>query len=236
MLIALKKPLCALLVTVFLACSLTPAAADIAISFTSASDEYHEDGATGNIIGWSFIANTNLLVNKLAVYDTDRDVRPEPAHFIGLWKQDGTLIASVTATEAATPRIGMYHWASIAPTLLKAGETYVVGAVMGSDHYTAYVPESLGFGFGEPKPFGNLQVNPNITFLADAFYYLNAGESYNGLTFASGSLTTGLNGSDTIIGGFGANLDVAPVPVPGAVILFGSGLVGLFGLRNRFSR
>lgn len=231
-----RQTLFALLIAVFLACGITPAAADIAISFTSASDEYHEDGARGNIIGWSFMANTDLVVNKLAVYDTDRDVRPEPAHFIGLWKQDGSLIASVMATEAATPRIGMYHWASISPTLLRAGEIYTVGAVMGSDHYTAYVPESLGFGFGAPKPFGNLQVNPNITFLADAFYYLNDGESYNGIIFGSGSLTTGLNGQETIIGGFGANLDVAPVPIPGAVILFGSGLVGLFGLRSRFGR
>jgi hypothetical protein len=210
------------------------AQAAIAISFDMKSDEYQDPNATNNnIVGWSFTANRDLYATRLAVYDTDRDITPESSHFIGLWNSTGSLLASTTIFESSNTRQGVYHWATIAQTTLKQGQTYYVGAVMGKDYYTAYVPESLGFGYGAPTAFGNLQVNSGITFNADAFYYLGNGESANQITFGSASRTTGLNGAETVIGGFGANIDVTPTPIPAAAWLLGSGLLGLIGLRRR---
>jgi hypothetical protein len=207
--------------------------AAMGISFTSPSDEYQETGATGNIVGWSFTANTDLYATRLAVYDTDRDISPEPSHFIGLWNNAGALMASTTVTETGVKPNGFgYHWANITQTRLTAGQTYYVGAVMGSDHYTAQVPNSI-FGYGDPTPFGNLQIYSGITYNADAFYYLANGENPNGITFGSASLTSGINGPDTIIGGLGANIDLTPTPIPAAAWLLGSGLLGLAGIRRK---
>jgi hypothetical protein len=208
----------------------------IGVSFTSPSDEYQDpDANNNNIVGWSFTANQDLYAKRLAVYDTDRDIRPETSHFIGLWDSNGNLMASATASEGVTPRTGFYHWADISQTRLSAGQTYYVGAVMGKDYYTAYVPESLDYGYGAPTQYGNLNVYSGITYLADAYYYLSSGESVNQITFGSGSLTVGLNGADTIIGGFGANIDLVPSPIPPAFLLMGSGLIGMAAMMRKKS-
>jgi hypothetical protein len=211
-----------------------------AITFTGASDYYQESGATGNIVGWSFTANQDLYTTKLAVFDTDRDVSPEQSHFIGLWQDNGfdaqgnklaaTLLRSATVfeTPGLKPSGFGYLWTDIASTTLKAGQTYIVGAVMGSDYYTAQVPESI-FGMA-PTPFENLYVDPLITYGSDAFYNLATlanTTNTSQLIFGSASL------ADTIIGGFGANIDVVATPIPAAAYLLGSGLVGLAGLRRR---
>jgi hypothetical protein len=203
-----------------------------AITFDTPSDMYQESGATGNIVGWSFTANSDLYATRLAVFDTDRDVAPEQSHFIGLWNSTGSLLASATVNEnGVRPNGFSYHWADIASTTLKAGQKYYVGAVMGSDYYTAQVPNSI-FG-NDPTPFTNLQVNTGISYNADAFYYLGTGENPNGITFGSASIGSGLNDPNTIIGGFGANIDVTPTPIPAAAWLLGSGLLGLVGIRRR---
>lgn len=228
-----KTALFGALLTASLLAGAEGAHAAMAISFTTPSDYYQESGATGNIVGWSFTANTDLYATRLAVFDTDRDITPEQSHFIGLWNSNGNLLVSATVTENGAKPTGFgYHWANINQTILKAGQTYIVGAVMGSDYYTSQVPNSI-FGYGDPTPFGNLSINPNITYQADAFYYLANGENPSGITFGSASLTNGINGADTIIGGFGANMDVTPTPIPAAVYLLGSGLLGLAGIRRR---
>jgi len=208
-----------------------------AITFSSASDYYQDPTATNNnIIGWSFTANQDLFTTRLAVFDTDRDINHEPSHFIGLWDNAGTLLQSATVTETGPRPIGFsYHWADIAQTTLKAGQTYTVGAIMGVDYYTAQVPNSI-FNYGDPTPFGNLQVNPGISYLTDAFYNLGVAESPNQLTFGSASIGNGLNDPNTIVGGFGANIDVTPTPIPAAAWLLGSGLLGLFGFKRKYNK
>jgi hypothetical protein len=227
-----KTALFGALLTASLLGGVNAAHAAQAITFSGASDYYQEFGATGNIVGWSFTANSDLYATRLAVFDTDRDVVAEPSHFIGLWNSTGSLLASATVNEDGVRPTGFaYHWANITSTTLKAGQKYYVGAVMGSDYYTAQVPESI---FGQaPTPFANLQVNSGITYGSDAFYYLKDGESANQLTFGSASIGNGLNDPNTIIGGFGANIDVTPTPIPAAAWLLGSGLLGLVGIRRR---
>jgi hypothetical protein len=238
-----KNALFATLLTVTLLSGVNIANAAQAITFTSPSDYYQQTGAVGNIVGWSFTANQDLYATRLAVFDTDRDISPEPNHFIGLWQDNGfdaqgyklaaTLLRSVTVVETGARPTGFaYHWANIDQATLKAGQTYIVGAVMGSDYYTAQIPDSI-FGYGDPTPFGNLQVNPLISYGSDAFYNLAYAangvitESTNQLIFGSASVP------DNIIGGFGANLDVVATPIPAAAWLLGSGLLGLVGIRRR---
>ncbi len=230
-----KTALFGALLTATLLSGADAAHAAMGISFTTPSDYYQESGATGNIVGWSFTANRDLYATRLAVFDTDRDVKPEATHFIGLWNNSGALMASATVIEDGVKPTGFsYHFANIAKTTLKAGQTYYVGAVMGSDYYTAQVPNSI-YGYGDPTPFGNLQVNPNITYGSDAFYNLatlanGSLESPSQITFGSAS---GITPADTIIGGFGANIDIVPTPIPAAAWLLGSGLLGLVGIRRR---
>ena len=212
-----------------------------AITFSTASDYYQNSNATNNnIIGWSFTANQDLFATRLAVFDTDRDIAPELNHYIGLWDSAGSLLASATVTETnVRPQGFAYHWADITQTTLKAGQTYTVGAIMGVDYYTAQVPNSI-FNYGDPTPFGNLQVNPGISYLADAFYDLATNpvtgtvtESTNQLTFGTASIGNGLTDPNTIVGGFGANINVTPTPIPAAAWLLGSGLLGLFGFKRK---
>ena len=60
-------------------------------------------------------------------------------------------------------------------------------------------------------------------------------ETYNAVSYIRG-LQVGTTAENSILWGFQPKLEISPVPIPGALWLFGSGLVSLAGIRIRRKR
>jgi hypothetical protein len=188
--------------------------------------------ATGfSIVGWAFKPTIDLYVTRLGVFDADKDRLHSEAHLVGIWNASSPLspLTSVTINEVAnntpdtTPMGAKFHFET-APgqVLLKAGQTYVVGATMYAG--TVSTPGSTS-DFDHFASFNNgdttVSVNPYLTYLGSAY-------AING-TNSLAMPTTAYITDYTI----GANLEFTPTPVPAAAWLLGSGLLGLVGIRRR---
>jgi hypothetical protein len=186
------------------------------------------------IVGWSFTPTVDLYLNRLGVYDADIDRMHTELHQVGIWNaSDQSLIESVNIGEYSnTPEISphgaYFHFADAGNILLKANQTYYVGATL----FTG--PPTVVGNSGNASDFdtfawigGPVQTtvteNPYITYGGSAYAINTAG---NQLVFPG--LTTGP--TDYTIG---ANIDVTPTPIPAAAWLLGSGLMGLVGIRRR---
>ena len=101
-----------------------------------------------------------------------------------------------------------------------------VGGMIWDEPFSAQVPAGAGTLFTF-----TLLANTNAPLGASA---LNWGDAGNGVGFDYGDA----NFQDVLVPSSGAsiNVNVAPVPIPAAVWLLGSGLLGLVGLRRKFSK
>lgn len=222
----------------FLAASLFAGAgvanADFAVTFDRpAFENMAQVNDTTTLIGWTFTTDRELYVNRLGLWDWETDRVDEHNHFVGLWDNTGKLLTSVTINEPAAPAHPNtpFHMADITRYTLEAGKTYTVAAILGGDFYTYHTPTTLDPD-SPTVPFTGLTFN-NVTYLQDAFQYTD-GFNFNNLgTFGTFSLGSGVNDPNTVIGGFGANFDAVPTPIPAAAWLLGSGLLGLVGIRRR---
>lgn len=208
------------------------AQAELAVTFDRPQLENLAQTTATTLIGWSFTTDKDLYVTKLGLWDFERDLVPEHNHFVGIWDNTGALQTSVTINEPAAPAHPNtpFHFAEIPHYLLKAG-SYTLAAIVGNDLFTYHAPTVVDPS-STTVPFNNLQFK-NVTYLQDAFYDLADGGTVNQVNFGSFSVTTGVTGTGTVIGGFGANMDAVPTPIPAAAWLLGSGLLGLVGLRRR---
>ncbi len=210
-----KGLLCGALLTAALAAGTGTAHAALGVDFNAPTLDYLVSGTNG-IAGWSFTATQDLYVTALGIYDHDPDKKLEGTHSVGLWTADGTLVTSVAFTEPTVPHKdlltkGKYHMINASATLV-AGQKYVIAATMGiSDPYASFDTASAATH--------NVQFNQYLT--------------YGGAVYSDSLI--GMPGSDvqTAYGNFGANIDVTPTPIPAAVWLMGSGLMGLVGIRRR---
>ena len=227
-----KAALCGAILTASLAVGAGAARAELAVTFDRPQLENLAQTTATTLIGWSFTTDKDLYVTKLGLWDFERDQVPEHNHFVGLWDKTGALQTSVTINEPAAPAHPNtpFHFAEIPRYLLKAG-SYTLAAIVGNDLFTYHTPTTVDPS-SNTVPFNNIQFK-NVTYLQDAFYDLADGGTVNQVNFGSFSVTTGVTGAGTVIGGFGANMDAVPTPIPAAVYLFGSGLLGLVGFRRR---
>lgn len=214
--------------------------ADLGVDFTNqvSAAGMVENGSPGTfgasagytVVGWSFTPKSDLLLNRLGVFDADRDRIHSEHHYVGLW-EGTTLKASVTITETpanptpeVSPNGALFHWQNLAqPLLLKQGQTYTVGATLyagsvGGGTSTSDFDAFAAFSRGESPIF----FDSHIEYLKNAYAF----NGTNGLVFPASTW----NVYDYAIG---ANIDTSPVPLPGAVWLLGSGLAGLLAARKR---
>lgn len=145
-------------------------------------------GSTGDVIGYSFRADSNLTVSALGVWGDGgpgQDGVLDSAHQVGLWTIGGTLLASASVDSTGTLLDGFYY-NSIGAVNLTAGSDYVLGAMYtASDSDTYFSPGSfttnsisltegrfpdagdLGFVFPTSASPGNAgRIGPNM--MADA--------------------------------------------------------------------
>jgi hypothetical protein len=110
-------------------------------------------------VGWEFTPQADIWVTDLGFFDLGQNGL-NISHDIGIWDQDHQLIVSATVPGGtAAQLIGEYRYAPVAPVLLMAGHTFVIGAT---------VPLPLM----DPPPFspdyypsGTGDVNPDATVL-----------------------------------------------------------------------
>ena len=194
--------------------SLPAKASELALDFTGTAANSFLFDLT---FGWSFTANQSIVVDGLGFFDdelrTGADLRQD--HLVSLWDIQGVLLAQTTITNASTAVAstaagGEWLFNDISPVTLTAGD-YVIGA---------YDPACTSIlDCDDIRYFGSAITSSLITFIEAL--------DVSGNGFPTSSIPSRNDGY------FGPNLRVNAVPVPAAIWLFGTALVGFVGLSRR---
>jgi uncharacterized protein DUF4082 len=187
------------------------------INFGSVSQSFSDE--LDRNVGWGFTVNQTLTVNRLGFADFGFDGLAQ-AHDVGLYTSSGTLLVSGTvAAGTNSPADGNFRWVNVAPTVLNAGSTYVIGAFLaGNGDEWAWDAGKLGIHLI------NLSIDPRITISGTARYNCCSETS---LKFPASQI----DDSRTMF--VGPNFDtVATTPIPAALPLFAAGL-GIIGWAAR---
>ncbi|NLE61339.1 MAG: DUF4082 domain-containing protein [Planctomycetes bacterium] len=112
----------------------------------------------GSNHGWEFSPNATISVTHLGLFDYDGQGF-DVSHPIGLWRTDGTLLASsVISSGTSNPLLDGFRYVSIPEVTLNAGQHYVIS------YYTATEPTS-DYHFDKAL----FQADPAITYLGGRY-------------------------------------------------------------------
>jgi hypothetical protein len=162
-------------------------------------------------VGWSFSLSSNQVVGYLGLYNTDLNANTT----VGIWNSAGTLLTSgvfdlnLTNVNLNDLPASNFLWLPISTLTLGPG-TYTIGAYSNADHFGVYgvAPTTL----------------PGVTIVKSSLL------SFSGALDKPTQDFSGVYAN----GFFGPNFAAtAPIPVPAAFWLLGSGLMGLFGISKR---
>jgi hypothetical protein len=199
-----------LLSALFLITSVAACAGTIGLTFTGGSNT---TTAANSTRGWAFIANQNISIVALGLWDINVADPLGEAHEVGLWTSAGSLLRS-TLIPAIAPLTGGFRFIDLTvPVGLAAGDTYVIGAVFNTDADTYRTGVSSG----------NITTAPQITYLGGRDVFNTNGS----LTFPTINSGTGR--------AFGPNIlfEISAVPEPYSWNLFSTGLGAVIALRRR---
>lgn len=206
---------------VFQADATSLASTTAAISFTNQTLISVDKGTqNGQTVGWSFTVNTTKSLDYLGLYNAGLT----SATKVELWDTNG-LVPGAVATFNSSDLTGVdqsdlansnFLWYQLSSSvLLQPGVQYTLGAFCAT---TCQAAVNLNASSGGPV----LATGLNVTTYSQIFYG-DEGRP-NDATFAE-IFSTGY---------LGPNMRLAsPVPVPAAIWLLGSGLLGLGGLTRR---
>jgi hypothetical protein len=180
--------------------------ADVAVSVTPPTFDL-PFAAAGSTHGWSFSVNAPIEVTQLGLYD-HQDDGFGIAHPVGLWRDDGALLASVTISAGTVnPLVNHFRYASIqtaGPLVLLPSETYVIG----------YFASSFSIPDGHISLNGFHTIDPTINQIGAGLFVTNQSQ----LTMPTAADP---NGNQR----FGPNLMFNIIPAPGALIALLGGLL-----------
>ncbi len=187
-----------------------PASAATVLDFSGGDAEDPIGDAIG---GWEFQVTSQITVDALGVWDEGGDGL-DHSHDVGLWTIDQTLLAQTTVlggsfSVASSSGLGDWVFNNISSLALSPG-TYVLGAT---------------FMDKDPDP---ARVRTSAATIPEVMF-INSRQETNQSTLAFPTIVGFRND-----GIFGPNIHT--VPLPAAVYLFGSVLVGLAGIGYRRRR
>lgn len=162
-------------------------------------------------LGWTLTVTEPVFADALGIYDSGQDGLAGQAQ-VGLWPATGgePLVQATVPAGTGAFLDNSFRLVPVSPTLLTPGVEYVIGAHVAGEAATSF--------FGT-----NGIADPRVTVIESRY-------STEWVGFAFPELTdSGAEGTAFL----GANLRLAPIPLPGAVWLFGSAAAGLIGLVTR---
>jgi len=166
-------------------------------------------------LGWNFTVNEDITLEQLGFYDHNGNGLLD-AHAIGLWSSGGSLLRNVTifAGDDGELAASNFRYKDVAPLLLTAGATYVLGAT--------YASGRDAYHFNGPAAFDAID---QITLIGGV--QQNGGFAFPARPIANSTLIVGPN--------FRITGDVAPVPEPAAwaLMILGFGGAGMVLRRRR---
>ena len=158
--------------------------------------------------GYVFTPLSDVVVSSLGFYDYQGDGLGE-SHPVGIFNNTGNLLTSaVVFSGTENPLENGFRYTDIAPLTLSAGQSYTVA--------TLFQTNADVIGYADVS---DTLVNPFITLgSVPARYILQTGTE---LQFPT---ETALLVTEMF---YGPNFKLKAVPLPGAVIMFGSAIAGL---------
>ena len=166
------------------------------------------------MIGFQFSPTSDMMVTDLGYYSPSGD---SELHDVAIFDINGNFITGAALTGNGSDD---FVYTDICPELLLSGNDYYI---LG-DNSNAEV----GYVLNE------LTINPSLNGIGDLFAASYWGDYTLGDPIADTN-DISLEGGDTSTRQFncGPNFKYTAVPIPGAMWLLGSGLIGLVGLRRR---
>ena len=161
-------------------------------------------------VGWEFTANMPMTITEIGYFDSSGDGLMS-SHQIGIWDANQNLILSTSVPQGTSATLdGAFRWISISPLSLTAGQSYVIAATLQDfpDDRILVMSDAV-----------NLAFDPAVSFVEDRYEIWNPGLNYPAASDGR-ELLTYLN----------ANFRGDVVPVPAAIWLFASGLLGLIAI------
>jgi hypothetical protein len=160
---------------------------DLAVTVTANTGENHLSNFT---LGWSFSANSPIIVDCLCVFDSGKDGLVED-HPVGIWDSDGNLVASATvASGNAETLTNQWRCHAIEPVTLDPNKNYTIGALykLGNDdpqQDPIIRPETeAGFAIDPRLKFNESRRNDGGDTLAEPTVTGTEGKGYFGPNFS----------------------------------------------------
>lgn len=175
-------------------------------------------GTGTNTTGYAFTPNADLLVTAVRHYGV--------AKSISIWKEDQTLLTSVTVTSLTN---GWVTTPLPVPLSLKAGTTYVVGAYSEASYYyrmdgsNTFADGTIDQGFSTGADEFPLVPTGTYWFLVDLSYTVQRGQT-NTVSPTTATFSSGIANISPSVGNAGEN-----------VALTATDSFGNFGLSNPFN-
>ncbi|MCK9374677.1 MAG: PEP-CTERM sorting domain-containing protein [Syntrophobacterales bacterium] len=194
-----------------------PSLAGLAVDFTSPTPGNDFNNGLSNV-GFQFTTSTSMLITALGYYDAGLDGLLE-SHAVGIF-------------DANDPNNPDFPAAPLVSTTVPAGNGNLNGFFQMSTLTTAYNLAPGNYYLMGVTGAGDPALDP-YTFDPNGFT-VGAGITFVAGAFASGGDLTFPAPVEGVNGYFGPNFatGTSPVPVPPTVLLLGSGLLGLVGLRR----